>query len=224
MAGQLARWLEAPFEVTYRRPIPLGRPVRITETEPGALHVMDGESVLAEARIVPFDLAVPPPPTAEEAESATRNYVGLRDHPFPQCFVCGTHRTEGDGLRIFAGPVEQGNRVAAPWTPHTAFAAERGSVRPEVVWAALDCPGCFAALLNRPLQPAVLGRFAAHVERAPRVGERCLVYGWPIAHDGRKHEVGTAIVDANGARLGSAVATWIDVAHGDRDRSADSRT
>ena len=215
VAGLLARFFEQSFQVTYRRAIPLGRPVRVLEHAPGELHVVDGDAVLAEAKAITFDVAVPPPPSPQQAEAATRNYVGLRDHPFPRCFVCGTLRAEGDGLRIFAGPVEHEKQVAAPWTPHVAFAGRRGEIQSEVLWAALDCPGCFAALLDRPPQAAVLGRFAAQVTRLPRAGERCLVYGWPIAHDRRKHEVGTAIIDPEGALLGCAAATWIDVTHRD---------
>jgi hypothetical protein len=215
VAGLLSPFFDAPFQVTYRRPVPLGRPVRVHESSPGDLQLIEGETVLAEARVIDFTITVPPPPSREQAAHATLHYVGLRDHPFPRCFVCGTQRADGDGLRIFAGPVEDEAKVAAPWTPHRAFASNAGRVRSEVVWAALDCPGCFAALLDRPLQPAVLGRFAATVSRLPKPGEPCVVYGWPIAHDGRKHRVGTALVDSDGALLGCAESTWIDVPHGD---------
>jgi hypothetical protein len=216
LAGVLSRFFEAPFQLTFRRPIPLGRPVAVQESGAGEVQLVEDGTVLAEATAAPFDISIPPAPTVEQAAAATGKYVALQDHPFPRCFVCGTQRATGDGLRIFAGPIDDETLVASPWTPHVAFSDRDGLTRAEVVWAALDCPGCFAAFLERQPGPAVLGRFTARVERRPRAGERCLVYGWPVQHDGRKHQVGTAIVDEEGGLIGCASATWIDVPHGDR--------
>ena len=53
-------------------------------------------------------------------------YPGLGNHPFPTCFACGPDRAEGDGLRIFPGPVggASGDRgyVASLWVPHAEHA------------------------------------------------------------------------------------------------------
>jgi hypothetical protein len=211
IAGILARIVEPPLQLTLRKAVPVGHAIHVRETPDGGAHVLSGDDVLAEARSAPLDLAVPEPPSHDAAVHAARNYIGFHDHPFPRCFVCGPLRAEGDGLRIFAGPVPDEPMVAAPWTPHAAFAADGGQVRHEVTWAALDCPGCFAALLDRPAQAAVLGRITAHVTRAPNAGEPVTVIGWPIAHDGRKHHVGTALVGADGELIGRALATWVDV-------------
>lgn len=216
LAGVLSQFLDTPFQLTFRRPIPLGRAVVVEQNGSGEVRLVDNGEVLAEASPSNFEIAIPAPPTAEQAASATERYVALRDHPFPRCFVCGTHRQTGDGLRIFAGPTDDQSLVASPWTPHIAFSDREGVTRREVVWAALDCPGCFAAFLDRAPGPAVLGRFSARIDRRPRAGERCLVYGWPVGHDGRKHQVGTAIVDPEGGLIGCASATWIDVPHGDK--------
>ena len=35
------------------------------------------------------------------------------EHPLPTCFVCGPARAQGDGLRIFAGPLERHSRNAS---------------------------------------------------------------------------------------------------------------
>ena len=63
---------------------------------------------------------------------------------------------------------------------------------PEVVWAAIDCPGAYA-----PATPArgevVLGRMTARIDRLPEEGERCVVVGWPLGEDGRKLFAGTAL-------------------------------
>ncbi len=77
------------------------------------------------------------------------SYPGLRSHPFPGCFACGTDRAEGDGLRIFPGPVPgRADTVASLWVPHTSLAVrgdvvDRGVERVGVptTWAALDCVG-----------------------------------------------------------------------------------
>jgi hypothetical protein len=216
LAGLLARHVEGPLQLTLRRPVPLGRPLHVQHDPAGSvLRVLYGGEVLAEATAAPLELDVPAAPGLEAAAQASQRYIGFHNHPFPNCFVCGPKRTVGDGLRIFAGRVEGQPLVAAPWTPHAAFADERDRIHAEVVWAALDCPGCFAALLDRPLVPSVLGRFTAQVARQPRADEPIVAIGWPIEHDGRKHRVGTALMGRDGDMIGKAVATWIDVAHGD---------
>ena len=99
--------------------------------------------------------------------------------------------------------------VACPWTPDSTLDAGDGTVAPEFVWAALDCPGYFA--VKDQAGVALLGRFAAHIERPIKVGEQLVVTGWAIAHDGRKHQAGTAIYTADGQPVGWAEATWISL-------------
>ena len=38
----------------------------------------------------------------------------------------------------------------------------------------------------------------------------CVVIGWALKHEGRKHVVGTAIFDNFGELCGRALATWIE--------------
>ena len=92
---------------------------------------------------------------------------------FPDCFVCGMNRRPGDGLRIFPGPVAGLALWAAPWTPDPSVAGPDGRVRPEVVWAALDCPSGIAAAeaagLARTDTAILLGRMTATPwRRCPR--------------------------------------------------------
>ena len=111
------------------------------------------------------------PSGAGAAEAA---YPGLVSHPFPTCFACGTGREEGDGLRIFPGPVGGAAAVAATWTPHPSVAARLARVprdhprgrRSPVTWAALDCVGGWAADLGE--RPMVLGRMTARRRRRCR--------------------------------------------------------
>ncbi|TQV66702.1 hypothetical protein FKG94_26775 [Exilibacterium tricleocarpae] len=82
-------------------------------------------------------------------------------------------------------------------------------VRPEFLWAALDCPGYFAVQARADL--ALLGRLAAVIGADVVPGEPLIVTGWPIAHDGRKHRAGTALFDAAGKLFARAEATWISL-------------
>lgn len=180
-------------EVTLRRPPPLDVDLRI---EDGRLY--DGEHVVASAVPGSVDLEAVAPVSLEQATAAMSSYAGLHDHPFPGCFVCGTARDDGLGLK--PGPVAQGV-VATTWTP---TAPDRF-----LVWAALDCPGAWAEDLTG--RPIVLGRMALRSLAAPVVGHPHVVMGWVVGREGRKTFSGTALYDANGALLALAQQTWIAV-------------
>lgn len=177
------------------------------------IEVVHGGEVVARAR--PGDLTglrAPAAPDRALAAEASRRYAGFRRHPAPACFVCGPERAPGSGLRIFAGALraEAGpaHLVAAPWTPDASLDAGDGLVAAEYLWAALDCPG-YAAVAE-DMRPMLLGELTVEVERSVPVGEPCIVVGWPIAAQGRKHEAGTALFDARGNPCARARATWIE--------------
>jgi hypothetical protein len=116
-------------------------------------------------------------------------------------------------LRVFAGPVNGRQVFAAPWVPDASLDRGDGKVRPEFMWAAMDCPGCFAA--NKTGRGSwLLGEFTAHVDRCVHVEEPCRVVAWHIASKGRKHEAGTALFDEDGERCARAKAIWIEPAAG----------
>ncbi|MDE2251492.1 MAG: hypothetical protein KGL25_08825, partial [Gammaproteobacteria bacterium] len=158
-----------------------------------------------------LELAVPAPPEYLEALEASRHYAGFAAHAYPGCFVCGPERARGDGLRIFAGALAGAQRaagmVAAPWVPDVALGLDDQKVRPEFMWAALDCPGYFAARTDGV--PMLLGEFTAHVDRRVHVDEPCVIIGWRVAVTGRKYEVGTALFDEDGGLCARARAVWI---------------
>ena len=195
--GLLASFMHGPAEVTLRRPPPLERTLEV-ETE-GPLELRDGNELVAAAAPAELALDVPDPISFDEAAAAALPQ-GDRDSVFPECFVCGWKRD--DGLRVYAGPVEGRELVAATWLPHEDV------ISSEFVWAALDCPGAYAVELGQRGNP-VLGRLKAHVEHLPRPGERCVVLGWPLGEDGRKRYAGTALFGEDDRLLGSACATWI---------------
>jgi hypothetical protein len=135
-----------------------------------------------------------------DALAAGERYDGLHDHPFPTCFSCGTARDPEDALRLRPGPVAAGDVHAAAWVPR--------EVTPEIVWAALDCPGAWA--LGVGGRPMVLGTMTAWVGRLPEVGAEHVVVAWVLGSEGRKHRCATALY-AGDELLAHAEATWIAV-------------
>jgi len=203
--GLLARELGGEAEVTLLRPPPLDRLLALVR-EDERICLLDGELLVAECRSGRADLEPPAPPSFAEAEAAASRYPGFVNHPFSTCFVCGPDRS--DGLRIFAGPLEGSDVVAAPWTPDASLGDAGGRVPEELVWAALDCPGAFAVGFTERGE-GVLGRMAARVDARPRIGERHVVIAWPLGEHGRKLYAGTALFAESGDLLGVSRQTWI---------------
>jgi hypothetical protein len=212
IAGLLAQPLAGAVEATLRRPAPLDRPLTLEHAEAGIVTLRDDAVLIAEARPAPLALTAPAPPEFAAAEAAARSYLGFATHGASRCFVCGPARGAGDGMRIFAGPLAGTAEVAAPWIPGADQADASGHVRPEFVWAALDCPGAFALMAGRH-RPMLLGRLTARLDGCIRAGERCVVIAWPIAVEGRKEIAGSAVFDESGALRGLAQATWFAVEH-----------
>ena len=209
-SGLVAAFFDGPAEVTLRQPPPLGRPLAVAR-EGAKVNVTDDGLVIAEAVPARLDLDVPPAVSYEQAEEASTGYAGFERHAFPTCFVCGPARAPGDGLRIFPGPLEDREAVAAPWIPAADLSDADGTVRPEFVWAALDCPGAFAVGFGER-EELLLGRLAAEIRAPVRSGDRYVVLGWPLGDDGRKLYAGTALFTAAGELCGLARATWIEPA------------
>jgi len=181
-------------EVTLRLPPPLETPLELRDG-----RIVAGDEVVAEVRAAELDLEAPGPVSFEDARAAELPDLGS---PFPECFVCGHARGE-DALHIHAGPVAGRDVVAATWTVHD------DTVGPEFVWAALDCTGAYATGVPGR-GTVVLGRLAARVDRVPEAGEECVVVGWPLGSDGRKHGAGTAVRSRTGELLGLGRALWIE--------------
>jgi hypothetical protein len=196
ICGLVAALAAEPVTVRLLKPPPLETEL-IPYEHDGLLELRHGEDSVAQARPGTVgDLAVPSPPSYEQTVAASHRYAGFARHPAPACFVCGPTRSAGDGLRLFAGEVESGAYVAAPWRPDASLDAGAGRVRPEFMWAALDCPGYLA--LARDMRPMLLGELTAEIGRRVEVDEACVVIGWKISSAGRKHEAGTAVFGARG--------------------------
>ena len=210
-SGVLATHFEGPVEVSLRSPVPLDRPLELVEGEGGSLVLLDGETPIAEARALPgpLDVAVPAPVSLEQARGASERYRAPDDGIFSNCFVCGRARGE-DCFEVFAGPVEGREMVATPWTPPTWAADDEGNVRPEFVWAALDCPTYFACHLEGELTLSMLVRQRTEILAPVRGGEEQVVIAWPIEQDGRKRLAGGAVLSADGETLAVAEALLIE--------------
>jgi hypothetical protein len=207
LAGLLARCAGAPVRVRLMKSVPLATALAVIETNDG-LELRRGDEPLVRAEPAELELTAPAAPDYLQALEASRHYLGFTRHAYPSCFVCGINRARGDGLRIFAGPVATRQLVAAPWVPSSSLDRGDGRVQPEFMWAALDCPGYFAA--REDAVPMLLGEFCAHVDRCVHVDEPCVVIGWRLADEGRKHTVGTALFDEDGELCARAQAVWIE--------------
>jgi hypothetical protein len=212
LAGLIAQQSPLRVRIRLERPIPLQVPLELRPSDTGGLVLTHLGGVLARALPVEFELQVPAAPSYLEALDASRHFAGFSHHLYPACFVCGTERARGDGLRIFAGRHGGGDLVAAPWVADVGLSDGEGKVRPEFISAALDCPGAFAA--REDLAPMLLGEFTAHIDRCVHVDEPCVVIGWKIRASGRKFEVGTALFDADGELCARARALWIELKPG----------
>ena len=200
----------AAITVTLRQPPPLDVGLDLAVDETGRLAATLGGAVLAtvESGRLTTDPLDPVPPAA--AQDAQARYAGLRAHPFPGCFVCGPDRPAADGLRLRPGRLgeDPAGPVACTWTPDASLAEDSGeAVRPEFVWAALDCPGGWASDLEA--RPMVLGRITAAVDAVPAIGDVCVVVAKALRSEGRKTFTASTAYDPDGRVLGRAEATWI---------------
>ncbi len=207
-AGRVAVLAGRTVTVRLLLPPPLETPFETVELADGTLAVMSGTERIGEARPAALTLEPPKAPGYFEAVEASRRYAGFAHHRFPTCFVCGTHRPRGDGMRIFAGPIAERELVAAPWVPDTSLDRGDGKVRPEFMSAALDCPGFYAVSAEDRMM--LLGELTARVNRLAHVGERCTVIGWALEASGRKRAAGTAVFAEDGEVCALAQALWIE--------------
>ncbi len=219
VCGRLAQFIDSPAAIVRLHVPPRlsTRSCRCDAAEAG-VELFNNNVLVAEARPTRVVLEPPEPPSYEEAEAASRWFRGFRSHCFPSCFVCGPDRHPGDGLRIFAGPIDGRDLVASPWIPDSSLASATGLVSAEFLWAALDCPGAYA--FPEPAQGAVLlGELQVVLLGDVSVDERCVLVAYELAHQGRKHHTVTALYGGAGACLGLGLGTWFEV---DQDRGRNS--
>lgn len=212
MCGVVAGLLEAETaEVSLRSPAPLGRRLAVLRTG-DAVAVSDEETLVAEGRPGDLDIDAPAPIPVPEARAAMLAGEGrwFAHHPFPGCVVCGPARAAGDGYRVFPGKVGEG-LFAAVWEPDVSLAGEDGTVLPECVWAALDCPTAAPVATFGEGRPIVLARFTARLDGPVATGEEHVLLSWPLGRDGRKRHGACALYDSRGRLLATSRALWIEL-------------
>jgi hypothetical protein len=198
VCGRLASFVDAEeVEVTLRLPPPLDRPL-VVEAVGAGVRLLDGDALVAEARPAEVALDAPAPISVPVAESSRERHVRGWSTEFKECFVCGVRE---DGLELRVGPVVGREPLhASPIVLPDAL--------PEIVWAAIDCPGAYAVGAEGR-GDIVLGRMTARIQRVPESGEQCVVTAWPLGEDGRKLFAGTALFAGDGELLALAKQVWI---------------
>lgn len=206
-AGLAASRIDGAAEVSLRAPPPLDTPMQLVEVDDGYECRLADQVIMTARPAAP--LAPPPPaPSFETARTGPDHFPPVEDHAFPHCYVCGPERTE-DGLCLFTGKPDGYDGVTDVWTPAATLAGEDGLVRPEILWAALDCPGAFAVGFQE--NPMVLARITAQIHQRPAPGGALIVAGWSMFHDGRKHGAATALFTREGKLLAQSEQLWVEL-------------
>jgi hypothetical protein len=214
-AGCFAKLLDvSPARVILLEPPPLEEQLTIQEGDRGMVACRADGTVIAAGGPSELEIEIPVVPGLEVARQASKGFVMAHNHFFPECFVCGTKRS--DGLSIHPGLVEGTKVVATPWKPDASLSTDGVFVDTEIVWAALDCPGGIACL-QQGIKPIVLGKMCAEIRSPIPINEELVVIGWHVETDGKKEHVGAAIATASRRILAVAAATWIVL---DEDQSS----
>ena len=213
--GRVAGLLDAEAaSVSLRRPPPLERPLTVERAE-GRVELREDGQLVAEG--APDELLIDVPEVVAPDRAAAASKAGrehwTRAHPFPGCVVCGPRREPGDGMRVFPGALGDG-LFAADWTPDESVSGGEGMVRPECVWAALDCPTSAPVANFGQGPPMVLAQLTARLACPVRVGEAHALVSWPLQVDGRKRHAACALFDSEGRLLCASRALWIELKQG----------
>jgi hypothetical protein len=212
--GRVAQLVGAEeVEVSLRTPPPLERPLEVTR-DGKRVEILDGDTMVAEGG--PTELLLEVPEALPRAEIAAAEEAGRETwtakHPFPTCVVCGPDRDAGDGMRIFPAALPgRDGLYGACWTPGEQDGDGDGWVRPELVWAALDCPTSAPVANFGAGPPMVLASLAARIGCPVRVGEPHTILSWGLEVDGRKRRAAAALYDSDGILTCASRALWIEL-------------
>ncbi len=207
VCGRLANSVDYIAEITLHQPPPLSREMKIIAHQE-SLQLMHSNEVIATVKPGVVDFKAPQAPDFNVALETSKNYLGFIEHPYPYCFVCGPKRESPDALCIFPGKTSNGEMIAAPWQPDKLLSDEKGHVKNEFLWSALDCPG--GLLVLEESNKILLGRMTAQVKHKVGINEKCVVIGWLKGKEGRKFYSGTAIYSESKGLCAVASAIWID--------------
>lgn len=207
-AARLEQDPAEPVSARLRMPPPLDTPLAWEHDASETRLMTHGGAVVGTATAGAFRREAPPFVDAAGVDAGLAAYLGFHSHPFGDCFTCGTARGEGDGLRIFTGPLGEG-LTAGPWHVHPAFDRGDGTADLPVAWAALDCPGGWAADFSA--QPMLLGTMTAQLLKAPEVGRTYHCVGRLSGQEGRKFFTDVALYTPEGDLVGRSEQIWIQI-------------
>lgn len=197
--------------VRLHAPPPLDTDLPAQRDDDGTVTVRHGETVVATAAPAEPLLGIAPPyvPTLAEAREAMRSHFGFgREHELQHCFVCGAARPS-DGLGLTFGPlVARPDMNAAILIADSTLPHHDGTLAPELVWSALDCPS-FVPAITATGRLALLAGLTAELLAPVPLGEPVVTVGWPEQIDGRKFFTASALVNRTGTVLARARAVWI---------------
>jgi hypothetical protein len=221
VCGMLGRRISGAAEVALRAPPPLETALDVVEVGAGQWELRQRTTTIATGRPTKLDLSRLEKATyAEALQAEKRTMIKPHEHLNPTCFVCGPDRAPGDGLRLFAGPLERQDAdgvFAVPWTPDPSFVSADGRVAPEFVWSVMDCPTGYASLYDRETQtcnpslPILLGTLSVRIDGLPRPGERCVVTSWQTDREGRRLIAEGALFGEDENLLAVSRAVWVVV-------------
>ncbi|MEU8434091.1 hypothetical protein AB0F18_14420 [Streptomyces sp. NPDC029216] len=200
--------------VDFRRPVPTMTAVRVGAGADGTgAAVLDADGVLlaAATAVAAPGGEVPEAPSWAEASKAADAYRAAPPDGQVDCFGCGLGRSPAMGLRLHCGVVEGRDLVAAAWTPDPALLDPEGLLPPELMWAALDCPGNAAGRLLGEGGPAgaVTAALTGRLLRVVPGAGGLVSYAWLLGVEGRKCAVGTALATADGELCAVGEALWV---------------
>lgn len=209
-AGLLAQRYTEPVRVTLRRSPPLDTRLMVDEGA-GATTLRDPEGRLVMEAQPTVSLKTGLPSLTVQQVTGYAPHPDFDRHPYPVCFVCGTDRADGFGLRV--SPVTDGLTVGV-WKPASPLLPDREVVPTAFVWAVVDCltAWTFADHWSDPgWWPALTGQLAVTLTGEVRRGQDHVVVGRVVRKDGRRIVVEAVVGDGNGASCAHAEAIWVVV-------------
>ncbi|MFD4432219.1 PaaI family thioesterase [Nocardia sp. NPDC058497] len=212
VAGMLARRSgAATVRVDFRRAVPIDTPIALPAAEPGHATLTDADgTLLAQASPATLGITAPPGPSWSAAKRAAEAALASPKRPVTDCFGCGVECAPGHGLRLFPWPVPDRPVIAAAWTPDQGLADDNGELPPEIVWAALDCPGGIAAWVFQGMaRGAVTAALTATRFQPVLAGAEYISHAWAIRNEGRKYTVGVSLSTRGGELCALAEALWV---------------
>ena len=210
VSGMIANETKGIVSVTLMKPPPLEEELTIHQ-EDDIWLVKQNEHLIAKAEIAEVYIQPPVIPSMADAVLCESRYSGFDKHIFPECFVCGPHRNEHDGLRLFTGLSGGQNYVAAPFRTFDELFDDQGNMKTEFVWSALDCPGAYAITEIDGEKMMLLGKMAVDQKEEIKRDDNLIVMGWYIGSEGKKNISGTAIIDSDQNVKAVAHSIWIEI-------------